>query len=109
MSDDELRRMRGIGGGSLAYLRETLGAGVDRPVDVRSGRVARRPWLQADDELLRSLITTGKHAGAPAENFVEKSHDRAEGEGVMTQPVIASPPWTMAQERSGYLVFTGLP
>jgi DNA-directed RNA polymerase alpha subunit len=54
MADNELRRMRGIGTGSLAYLREALGVRVDFHVEARLRRVARRPWSQAGDSVQRS-------------------------------------------------------
>jgi len=80
--------MQGIGTGSLAYLREALGVRVDFHVEARLRRVARRPWSQAEDGVLRSLITRGKHArtiGAEMMNLsaeaIEANGSRAEGEG----------------------------
>jgi hypothetical protein len=106
MSDNELRRMRGIGTGSLAYLREALGVRVDFHVEARLRRVARRPWSQAEDGVLRSSITRGKHArtiGAEMMNLsaeaIEANGSRAEGEGKATMPGrFAARPCTQADD-----------
>jgi hypothetical protein len=59
MSDDKLRRMRGVGTGSFAYLRKTIGTGAEGEGEMTGPRPAGRPWTLTDDYMLRELLASG--------------------------------------------------